>query len=137
RGSVEPIAGDRPGDYGKRKLLALASMPPEALGPDPSTNHIYVAGQAMLGRDLFRLRRYQQMDDLAARLLGQLLKLRFNDDEAKDRAIRSQLRAELVDIQLYARYGLADAAFAVGDHAKVVALLDPLVDVVTKSDEGQ
>ncbi len=137
RGSVEPIAGDRPGDYGKRKLLALAGMPPEALGPDPSTNHIYVAGQAMLGRDLFRLRRYQQMDDLAARLLGQLLKLRFNDDEDKDRAIRNQLRAELVDIQLYARYGLADAAFAAGDHAKVVALLDPLVDVVTKSDESQ
>lgn len=137
KASVEPIPGDRPGDYAKRKLLALERMSPEALGPDPLTNQLYVSGKAMLGRDLFRLRRYQEMDDLATGLLGRLLGLRFNDDEDKDRAIRNQLRYELVDIRLYARYGLADAAYAAGDSAKVVALLDPLVDAVTKSDDGQ
>ena len=37
----------------------------------------------------------------------------------------------------FARYGLADAAFAAGDHAKVLVLLDPLVDAVTKSADSQ
>lgn len=137
KASVEPITGDRPGDYRKRAMIALESMPESALGPDPFTNQILVSGKAMLGRDLYRYKRFQQMDDLASGLLGQIDKVSFNDDEDKGRAIRNQLRFELVDVKLFARYGLADAAFQAGDHAKVVALLDPLVDAVTKTDDGQ
>src|SRR5262249_46536617 len=92
KGSVEPIAGDRAGDYRKRAMIALESMPDSALGPDPFTNQIFVSGKAMLGRDLYRYGRFQQMDDLASGLLEKINKLRFNDDEDKDRAIRNQLR---------------------------------------------
>jgi hypothetical protein len=137
KASLEPITGDRPGDYGKRKMQALEAMPQSALGTDPFTNQILVAGKAMLGRDLFKLKRFQHMDDLANGLLDRLNKVRFNDDEDKDRATRNQLRFELVDIKLYARYGLADSAFQAGDHPRVLTLLDPLIDAVTKSDESQ
>jgi hypothetical protein len=137
KASADPIAGDRPGDYGKRKLVALEAMPESALGPDPFTNQIIISGKAMLGRDLFRFKRFQQMDDLASNFKEKLDKLRFNDEEDKDRAIRNQLRFELVDIQLYARYGLAEAAFQANDFARVVAIVDPLVDAVNKSDDSQ
>lgn len=137
KASVEPIAGDKPGDYAKRKLKALEGLSDDALGADPLVNQVVVAGQALLGRELFRSKSYQRMDDLATRLLDKLIKLRFSDEEDKDRAIRNQLRFELVDVKLYARYGLAEAAFSAGDHAKVVQLLDPLVDAAAKSDEGQ
>ncbi|MFO0844999.1 MAG: hypothetical protein U0797_21835 [Gemmataceae bacterium] len=137
KASVEPIAGDRPGDYRKRALLALEAMPEGALGPDPLTNQVLVSGKAMLGRDLYRYKRFQQMDDLATSLLARIDKVSFHDDEDKGRAIRNQLRFELVDVKLFARYGLADAAFQAGDHARVVALIDPLVDAVVKADDSQ
>jgi hypothetical protein len=137
RDKVEPIEGDRPGDYRKRALLALESMPASALGPDPFTNQLHVAGKAILGRELFKYKRYQHMDDLASGLLDQLGKLKFNDDNEKDRTIRDQLRFELVDIRLYARYGLADAALQAGDFAKAAGLIDPLIDQVNKEDDSQ
>jgi tetratricopeptide (TPR) repeat protein len=137
KASVEPIAGDRPGDYRKRAMIALASMPDSALGPDPLTNQVLVAGKAMLGRDLYRYKRFQQMDDLASGLLAKINDVSFNDDEDKGRAIRNQLRFELVDVKLFARYGLADAAFQAGDHAKVVSLIDPLIDAVNKAGDSQ
>lgn len=137
KASLEPISGDRPGDYRKRAVVALEGMPDSALGPDPFTNQIFVSSKAMLGRELFKLKRFAQMDELAATYLERLVKLRFNDDEDKDRTIRNQLRYELVDVKLFARYGLADAAFQANDFARVVALTDPLVDAVLKSDDSQ
>jgi hypothetical protein len=112
-------------------------MPESALGPDPFTNQIFIAGKAILGRDLFRYKRFQQMDDLAGGLLARLDKLRFNDEDEKDKAIRNQLRYELVDITLFAKYGLANQAFEEADHEKVTSLLDPLVDRLSKADDSQ
>jgi hypothetical protein len=132
KASVAPIAGDRPGDYRKRALLAWESMPASALGPTPFINHIYVDAKVKLGRELFRYQRYQQIDDLVAGLLPRLNALKFNDDEDKDRGTRNQLRYELVSLQLYARYGLADAALRAEDYARVAALLDPLIDAAGK-----
>lgn len=137
RASLEPISGDRPGDYRKRAMVALEGMPESAVGPDPFTNQIYVSGQAILGRELFRLKRFAQMDELATVNLDRLAKLRFNDEEDKDRGIRNQLRYELVDVKLFARYGLAEAAFQAGDFARVLSLTDPLIDAVVKADDSQ
>lgn len=137
KASLEPISGDRPGDYRKRAVVALEGMADSALGADPFTNQVFVSAKAMLGRELFKLKRFAQMDELAATYLDRLIKLRFNDDEDKDRTIRNQLRYELVDVKLFARYGLADAAFQAGDFPRVVALTDPLVDAVLKSDDSQ
>ena len=135
--SIEPIPGDRPGDYRKRALAALESMPESALGPNPNTNEFFVAGKANLGRELFKFKRFQQMDDLASALLNRLPSLRFSEDDEKDRANRNQLRYELVDVTLFARYGLADQAFQAGDHKRAAELLDPMVDRVAKAEDSQ
>ena len=137
KAGLGPIIGDQKGDYKKRALEALMRMPESALGTDPFTNQIFVTGKAMLGRDLFRFKRFQQMDDLATSYLARLDKLTFNDNEDKNRAIRNQLRFELVDLKLYARYGLAEAASQAGDHARVLELLDPLVDAAAAPAESQ
>jgi hypothetical protein len=135
--SIEPIAGDRPGDYRKRALAALQSMPDSALGPNPITNELFIAGKAILGRELFKFKRYQQMDDLANGLLGRLASLRFSDDDEKDRGTRNQLRYELVDLTLFARYGLADQAFQAGDHKRAAELLDGMIDRISKEENSQ
>jgi hypothetical protein len=64
------------------------------------------------------------MDDLARHLLGQVAGLQVDDDKARDEAVRRQFTADLADLQLYARYGLAEAQMATGNHAGVAALLD-------------
>src|SRR5262249_23756476 len=46
------------------------------------------------------------------------------------------LQARLVSLALYGRYGLADAAFAAGDHARVAELLDPLIDAASKPEDS-
>lgn len=137
KAKLDPLPGDQPGDYRKRAMAALEKMPESALGADPFLNQIYVSGKAMLGRDLFRLKRYSQMQQLATTLRERLDKLRFHHDAEKDRELRNQLRYELVDLELYARYGQAEAAFQASDHAKVVELLDPFLDTVIKNPESQ
>jgi TolA-binding protein len=135
--SVDPILGDQKGDYRKRAIQALASMPDTALGNDPLTNQLLISGKATLGRDMFRFKRFQQMDDLATAYLARIDKLKFNDKEDDDRKIRNQLRFELVDVKLYARYGLADAAYQAGEHPRVLELLEPLVVAATKDDSPE
>jgi hypothetical protein len=137
KASLEPISSDRPGDYRKRAVLALESMPESALGADPLANYFYVSGKAKLGGEMYRYKRFQQMDDLAGPLLEKLAKLRFNEEEEKDRGARNQLRFELMNIKLFARYGLAADAFGTNDYARVVELTDPLVDAVAKDGDSQ
>jgi hypothetical protein len=136
-GRLEPIPGDRPGDYRKRALLALENIPESVLGADPATNHVYAVSKAQLGRELFRPKRFKEMESLAEGLLKRLPALKFSDDPEKDRAIHDQLRFELVDVRLYAKYGLADQAFGRGEHQAVAALLDPVVDRLAGGGEAQ
>jgi tetratricopeptide (TPR) repeat protein len=132
-----PIPGDRPGDYRKRAIHALENMPEQALGTSPATNHLFVMGKCILGRELFKLKRFQEMDSLANGLLKRVNDLKFHDEMEKDVAIRNQMRYELVDIGLFARYGLADAAYSRGEHEKVVELLGPLIETINKEGESQ
>jgi tetratricopeptide (TPR) repeat protein len=132
---AELIPGDRPGDYRKRALAALASMPESALGADPVTNQLHLAGKAILGREWYKDKRFTQMETLASGLLPRADKLRFNDDPEKDKSIRTQLKFELMGVSFWARYGLAGAAFDAGDHAKVVAIIDPVIDQLVKPEE--
>jgi hypothetical protein len=136
KASLEPIIGDQKGDYKKRALQALLRMPDSALlSGDPLTNQLFISGKATLGRELFRFKRFQQMNDLAAAYLARIDKLTFNDDKEKNLAILNQLRFELVDVKLFASYGLADAAFQASNHELVLEILDPLVDAPADSQE--
>lgn len=134
----EPIIGDRDTkDYRKRAILALERLPVEGLGPDPFTNQVTIAGKVQLLRDMFAYRRYERMDTMTTQLLPLVDKLRFNDEEDKHKTIKEQLKFDLTDLNLYAKYGMADAAFVAGEHAKAGSLLDPLVDVLSKKEDSQ
>jgi hypothetical protein len=112
-------------------------MPESSLGTDPLTNHFFVDGKLKLGRELFRFQRYQEIETLATGLLGRINKLRFNDDNDKDITVRNQLRHELVSLQLYARYGLADNAARAEDYTRAAAILDPVIDQAAKDDSQE
>lgn len=64
-------------------------MPENALGPNPGTNHLYYMGKAaLLGREMFKTKRFADMDSLAAGLLKKLPEVKFNPDPERDAAIR-------------------------------------------------
>jgi hypothetical protein len=138
---LEPIPGDRPGDYRRRALHALNSIPESALGPDPEINTVYLAGKIKQAQEWYRPRRFKDMEDLARNLLKRLPALRFAANAKENEARRADLHTQLVSLILYARYGQAEEAFSAGDHAKVLALLDPpepgaynVVNQVNKAD---
>jgi hypothetical protein len=131
----ELIPGDRPGDYRKRALLALESMPASALGSDPRINLFHYTGKLLLGRELYRDKRFAQMDQLADSLLGQVDKLTFSDNAEENAKRREGFKLGLVGLKLYARYGLADAALQAGDFSKAATLLDPLVNEAVKPED--
>jgi len=134
----ELLPGDRDiRDYRKRAMLALDRLSIEQLGPDPFVNQVTLAGKISLMRDWFTFKRYEQMDALSTNLLNQVNTLRFHDEPDKDKAIRNQLRFELTDLSLYAKYGLAEAAASAGDLPRAAQILDPLVDLLTKKDEAR
>lgn len=135
RSGDDPIIGDSPGDYRKRAVEALERLPEAALGGPPMINAVVIAGKAMLGRELFALKRFAEIEELASRLEGRLAKLKFDADVRKDESLRKQLLSELVDLRLYAKYGQADAAEREGDHAKVAAVLDGLIDQLNRKEE--
>jgi hypothetical protein len=137
KGKVEPITGDRAGDYRRRAIAALESLPASALGTDPDTNFFYLSGKSTLIGEWYHFARYKDMEALANSLLktlkGNKVRLSFNAED--DRAKRAALRNELVSMKLYASYGQANAAFAAEDYAEVVKILDPLVAEVRKTED--
>jgi len=137
RNGIEPINGDRPGDYRKRVLVSLQSIPESTLGVDPFLNAVYYQSQCMLGRELFSYKRFTQMNELASKLLSRIDQVTFNEDPEKNRQFRAQFAFELVDLRLYASYGLAAAAFDAGRYAEVLELTDPLVDAARKEDSQE
>jgi hypothetical protein len=134
--SLPPIIGDRTGDYRRRSRAAMASIPESVLGSDPETNTIYVGARAVVLRELFPAKRYAEMEEESGKLLARLPGLRFSADGKEDQARRADLRDQFLAITLSARWGLADAAFAEGDHARVLDLLSPLVAKLGKSEES-
>ena len=76
----------------------LERIPVTALGPDPMTNHLALNGKVILCRELFRYKRYGQMEAMTAQLIPMVAKLRFNADEKTDAAVRTQLRFDLTDL---------------------------------------
>jgi hypothetical protein len=131
---AEPLPGDKPGDYRRRAVEALAAIPDPA-GGEPAANRAYLLAKTALGREWFKDKKYKEMDELAQRLLGQVAELSFDDDRSRDEAAHQQFTDDATNLRLYARYGLADAQTAAGNHAEVAALLDG--EVVDRMKEGR
>jgi tetratricopeptide (TPR) repeat protein len=129
---LEPLPGDKPGDYRRRAVEALRRIPDGVVGPDPSTNYVYLLGKARLGRELFKEKKYKEMGELASALRARLPGLALDADKAAHEKRYEQVRSELADLTLYAQYGLAEAELARGDHAAVARLVDPLVAEVNE-----
>jgi hypothetical protein len=125
---LEPLPGEKQGDYRKRGLQALEAIPLSALGSDPSTNYIVLVSKATLGREWFKDQKYEDMDKLAGELLPQIDQLPFSEDSDRNAAVKSALKQQLQDIQIYAHYGLARADLQAGKFDAVAARIDPLVD---------
>ncbi len=138
REKLEPIAGDRDGDYRRRAMAALASVPMSALGPDPETNFMVLNGKATLIGEWYRLKHFKDMESLADAVLKVLAnpKIELGNTKADDKTKRQDIQNQVVLLMLYARYGQADSAFTEGNHERVIELLGPLVMVLTKEGDS-
>jgi hypothetical protein len=128
REKVEPMPGDKPDGYHRRALAALERIAEPAAGAEPVAHRVFLEARVRLAREMFKAKKFDDMQKLAAALKEKLASgVRTDADAARDKAVRSQLAYEIDDVLLYARYGLAEAAFAGARYAEVAALLDPLV----------
>src|SRR5262249_5143860 len=104
-------------------------------GADPFVNIHFFNAKCLLIGEIFKEKKYDQMDKMIAPLLQKLSKMKFSTEDKKNAELHEGFQNRLVGLGLYAKYGLAEAAFTAGDMAKVATLLDPLVDeVVAKKD---
>jgi tetratricopeptide (TPR) repeat protein len=128
RDKAPPLPGDKPGDYHQRALAALEAVTEPGPDADGAVGHAYFVAKARLGEELFAAKKFADMDRVARPLLPKLAQYHFDADPQRDEAVRQYLRGRLVNVTLYAAYGLADAEFTATHYAKVAALLDPLAD---------
>jgi len=120
--------------YRQRAMAALEKVP-DVDGADPFVNVHYLNARCLLIGEIFKEKKYEQMDQLATPLLKRLPNLRLSTEDKKNAELHESFQNRLVGLGLYAKYGLADAAFTAGDMAKVSALLDPLIaDVLANKD---
>jgi tetratricopeptide (TPR) repeat protein len=125
---LEPIKDAGPViSYRQRAIAALESIPDQA-STDPQANLIFLLGKCELAEEYYKEKKFDQMDKLAIALLPKLGTMKLSDADEKDKEYHEGFHARLVTIQLFARYGLADAAFTKGEFPKVAELLDPLID---------
>jgi hypothetical protein len=127
RDKVEPIAGDKPDGYRTRAIAALESIPDLVAGADPATCQMFMMARLKLIQEWFKAKKFKEMQELTAKLLPLAGSLKFNDDPAKSAPLAEYFKKTLGEMRLYGLYGQAQADFDKGQHAAVVALLDPLV----------
>jgi hypothetical protein len=126
RDRAEPMPGDKAGGYRARALAALARIP-EPAADDPQAVRIWLLARVRLTREMFAARKFKQMEQSATELRALLPKVRTDADDKRNEVIRKQLADEVEELLLYAKYGLAEAAYTAGKYARVAGLLDPVV----------
>ena len=135
---LPPLEGDAEGDYRKRALAALRGVPPLTAASDPNTSQVYFLAKARLAQEDFGDKNYDEMEALTQTLLPQLPGATLDADPAKNQARHAEFEASIKGFQMYARWAKADIealAAAKADpkdksahYAKIVELLDPIVD---------
>ena len=137
---IKPITGDAPDGYRKRAMAALENTPPLIAGADPTTNKFYFLSNVRLGQELFTLKRYDDMEKLSETTVPKLAGVDLDEDKAKGEELRGQLGDSLKSFKMYAHWAKADneakaatkvdAAGKAAHYAKVMELLDPIVDEI-------
>jgi tetratricopeptide (TPR) repeat protein len=70
------------------------------------------------------------MEEIASSLLPRIPNTTFQEDKDKDKELKEYFTNRLGVVLLFGKYGQADAAFQANQHAKVVEVLDSIVDQV-------
>jgi hypothetical protein len=111
------------------KDLAMASLEkvPTPVDParDPLSNLIYVRSKIELGKLLYGINKYDQMEQMTKQLLALLPNLKFDksvEEEAKS------FPQQVESLHLYSLYGRAFADYKANRFVEVAARLDPLVN---------
>lgn len=121
------VAGKTASSWKQQALDAFAKIPAPT-GEDEEFNEMYLNARGLLGSELYKEKKFDQLEKLAAPLQDKIPTWRFRDEETRNR-----FKTQIAFLRYFAQYGLADAAFHANDHNKVMKILDPLVDEVKSS----
>ncbi len=128
---VEPIAIEARGEkapvpWRERGQAALRGVA-EPTGPDTDQNLRYYQARIRLGNELYRDRKFAEMEAIVAPLLPKVTATTFHATEKTNGEIREYFRTQLTKVRLYAKVGEADVSFKANDYKKVSDLADPVL----------
>ncbi len=126
KAKVEPLKDQ--GSYGEIAMKALMSIPDSVLGSgDATINHVYFLSKVRIGQELFKAKKFAEMEKLAAPLLGKVKTFALDLDTARNAKLQEEITTSLDDIHLYGKFGLADVDFKEKRYAKAFEMLGPIV----------
>jgi hypothetical protein len=111
-----------------RALAALESMPELPADADSEMTRLYLLARLDLGREYYRLKKFDQMRGLAQPLLATLGGMSLPGEQ------RDEFRSGLESLILYAEYGRAEAEFSAGKLEQAAKLLDGVLAKVEKGE---
>jgi hypothetical protein len=129
---LPPLPGDKPGDYHRRALAALERIAEPPADAEPRANRIFLEAKVRLASELFRPKKYAEMEKIAQHLQQRLAATHTDTDPARDKGNREQLTLKIQDVLLYATYGLAETDFSAQRYPEVAKRLDPLVQEINE-----
>jgi hypothetical protein len=116
-------------------LKALRELPAPDPAGTPATNYIIMASKLLLGRELFKEKKYGEMEALVGQLSPLVDKARYHEEEERNATVRKAFAKQLGDLGLYAQYGLTKQLFDADKLPEVAARIDPLVEGLNKGEK--
>ncbi len=124
---ADPAKGEKaPVPFRERGLAALRNIP-EPINPDPDQYRSYFQAKTQLGFELYRFKKFADMEALVQPLLQKVGTITFHPKEETNTQVRDYYRGQLTKVQLLAKVGQADESFKANDFKKVAALVDPML----------
>lgn len=121
------LAGQGKKSFKEVAVAALEKIPdPVAPDTDTANNLTYVRAKIELGKLLYGVSKFDQMDQLSKKLLAVLPLMKFDKNVNKEARQYFQQQAE--SLHLYALYGRAFADYTAKSYGAVAAHLDPLIN---------
>jgi hypothetical protein len=128
RDGLEPLPGQKAGDYRRQALAALKALPDPAAGTDPAIGQVYLMGKVRFAWELYKDKQFDEMMRLSEELSKKLPGMSLED------AVRQQMQANVADVRLFATGSVAEADFHKARFPEVAAKLDPLAAAMNSPD---